>query len=87
MDYAIKIKEILSATLGLGNRLEFMDLDTFLIGNIPELDSTAVITIILELEINFSISIRDDEVSAQTFQTLGSLISFVEKKVAESNKN
>ena len=83
MDHVIKIKKILSDVLGLGERLNSMTSDTFLLGNIPELDSVAVITIILALEEDFSISIKDDEINAQTFQTLGTLVNFVEKKLAE----
>ena len=83
MDHVIKIKRILSDVLGLGERLNSMTTDTFLLGNIPELDSVAVITIIMALEKDFSISIKDDEINAQTFQTLGTLVNFVEKKLAE----
>lgn len=87
MDYTIKIKKILSDVLGLGERLDSMTPDSFLLGNIPELDSVAVVTIILALEKIFLISIHDDEISAQTFRTLGTLVNFVEKKVAEGNKH
>ena len=83
MDHVIKIKKILSDVLGLGERLNSMTRDTFLLWNIPELDSVAVITIIMALEKDFSISIKDDEINAQTFQTLGTLVNFVEKKLAE----
>lgn len=86
MDYTIKIKKILSEVLELGDRLDSMTVDTILLGNIPELDSVAVVTIILTLEKNFSISISDDEVSAKTFETLGTLANFVEKKLANKNK-
>jgi len=86
MDYTIKIKKILSEVLELGDRLDSMTADTILLGNIPELDSIAVVTIILALEKNFSISISDDEVSAKTFETLGTLANFVEKKLANKNK-
>lgn len=86
MDYTIKIKKILSEVLELGDRLDSMTVDTILLGNIPELDSVAVVTIILTLEKNFSISISDDEVSAKTFETFGTLANFVEKKLANKNK-
>lgn len=86
MDYTIKIKKILSEVLELGDRFDSMTVDTILLGNIPELDSVAVVTIILTLEKNFSISISDDEVSAKTFETLGTLANFVEKKLANKNK-
>lgn len=86
MDYTIKIKKILSEVLELEDRLDSMTVDTILLGNIPELDSVAVVTIILTLEKNFSISISDDEVSAKTFETLGTLANFVEKKLVNKNK-
>lgn len=86
MDHTIEIKKILSDTLGLGERLNSMTSDIFLLGNIPELDSAAVIAIILALEKSFSISINDDEISAQTFETLGTLVNFVETKIASKNK-
>lgn len=85
MDHTITIKKILSDILGLNDRLNSMTSDTFLLGNIPELDSVAVITIILALEKNFSISIHDDEISAKTFETLGTLVNFIEKKIANKN--
>ena len=86
MDHTIEIKQVLSDVLGLGERINSMTIDTFLLGNIPEFDSVAVVTIISALEKKFSISIHDDEISAQTFQTLGTLANFVEKKITEKNK-
>ncbi len=83
IDHTIEIKIILADILGLGERLNAMESDTLLLGNIPELDSVAVVTIILALEKNFSISIKDDEISAKTFDTLGALVNFVEKKIAD----
>jgi|CXWL01.1.fsa_nt_gi acyl carrier protein len=86
IDPTIKIKRILADVLGLGERLNAIKSDTLLLGNIPELDSVAVVTIILALEKNFSISIKDDEISAKTFDTLGALVNFVEQKLADKNK-
>ena len=86
MDHTIEIKQILSDVLGLNERINSMTTDTFLLGNIPEFDSVAVVTVILALEKKFSISINNDEISAQTFQTLGTLVNFVEKKIAAKNK-
>ncbi len=82
MNNITKIKKILSEVLGLNEQLNSMTPSTFLLGNIPELDSVAVVAIILALEKNFAITINDDEISAQTFQTLGTLVSFIEKKIA-----
>ncbi|MBA3755727.1 MAG: acyl carrier protein [Nitrosomonas sp.] len=86
MDHIIEIKKVLSDVLGLGERINSMTTDTFLLGNIPEFDSVAVVTVILALEKEFSISINDDEISAQTFQTLGTLVNFVKNKIVEKDK-
>ncbi len=86
VDPIIEIKKILVDTLGLGNRLDGMGPDMILLGNIPELDSVAVVTVILTIEKKFSIAIKDDEISAQTFATLGTLADFISHKIAEDKK-
>ena len=86
VDYiTLEIKKILSATLGLEEQLDTIDWDTSLLGNIPEIDSVAIVAIILTLEKEFSITIQDDEISAKTFATLGTLATFIAAKVAEKN--
>ncbi|MEM7082337.1 MAG: acyl carrier protein [Pseudomonadota bacterium] len=57
--------------------------DTELLGNIPEIDSMAVVTILTALEDHYDFFIDDSEVSAETFETLGTLVSFVENKLSE----
>ncbi len=84
--HTTEIKKILANTLGLGKRIDAIEPGTILLGNIPELDSVAVVTIILALEKKFSIAIKDDEISAKTFATLGTLVDFVEQKVADHDK-
>ena len=55
--------------------------ETPLMGNVPELDSMAVVTVITALEEQYGFVVDDDEISADTFETLGSLTQFVESKV------
>ncbi len=54
--------------------------DTALLGAIAEFDSVAVIGVITTLEEQLGISVDDDEISAEIFETFGSLLSFVEQK-------
>jgi acyl carrier protein len=56
--------------------------DTMLLGSLPELDSMAVASLILALEQQFGFEVRDDEISARHFATVGSLSSFVNTKMA-----
>jgi acyl carrier protein len=74
------IKAILADTLQLGARVDTFDLDTPLLGSIPELDSIAVINLITALEEQFGFTVADDEISADTFASVGSLLAFVEAK-------
>ncbi len=56
--------------------------DTALFGNLPELDSMAVATVLTALEDRFHILIDDDEVSGAMFETVGALADFVASKEA-----
>lgn len=77
------IKNIVINNLNLNGRKDELTLSTPLLGAIPELDSMAVVGIITAIEDNFGISIYDDEISAESFETLGSLVTFVENKINE----
>jgi len=78
-----ELKNILGEVLNLGARAQNFHADTALIGSLPELDSMAVINVIANLEEHFGITVEDDEISAKTFETLGSLASFIDDKLAE----
>jgi acyl carrier protein len=78
-----EVKNILSDVLSLGERKNSLTADSMLLGNLPELDSMAVVNVITALEDHFDITVDDDEISAKTFETLGSLTAFVEQKLSE----
>ncbi len=71
---------VLGEVLALGERTNKLTADTALLGAMPEFDSMAVLGVITQLESVFGISIGDDEISAETFETVGSLVAFVEQK-------
>ena len=52
-----------------------------LLGAIPEFDSMAVVTLLTAIEEEYGIMIDDDEVDADIFETVGSLVQFVEQKI------
>jgi acyl carrier protein len=56
--------------------------DTPLLGALPELDSMAVITVITSLEERFDIIVEDDELEADVFENVASLVRFVQGKLA-----
>lgn len=75
------VKKILAQTLQLGSRVNGLTNQSMLLGALPELDSMAVVTILTSLEEHFGFIVEDDEISADTFATLGSLTAFVEQKL------
>jgi acyl carrier protein len=76
-----EVTAVVNSSLQLGNRAVPAEPHVALLGSLPELDSMAVVTLITALEENFGLTVEDDEISAETFETLGSLSQFVESKV------
>lgn len=83
MQHLEQVKKILIEVLGLDERRSALREDTILLGNIPELDSMTVVSVIAALEKQFGITIDNEEVSAKNFETIGSLTRFIEQKIAE----
>lgn len=75
------LKSILQQHLQLGNEISVLAHETPLLGAIPELDSMGVVNIITAIEECFGFCIDDDEISAELFETLGSLLQFIESKL------
>lgn len=80
--YLEEVKTILADVLSLGAEKDYLTEQSALLGSIPELDSMAVVNLITALEEHFGITVDDDEISATTFETLGSLTAFVQQKLA-----
>lgn len=78
-----EIKALLTDTLNLGERGKSLNAETALLGNLPELDSMAVIHLITALEDRFGIEVGDDDISAVNFETVASLAAFVDGKLAQ----
>jgi acyl carrier protein len=76
------IREILRESLQLGSRADGLTADSPLLGSIPEFDSMAVVAVITMIEEEYGIVVDDDEVSAEVFETVGSLSKFVSEKVS-----
>ena len=81
MDIKKEILAIIDEVLSLGGRAADFDLDTPLLGAVPELDSMAVVGVINMMEERFGFIVEDDEIDGSSFTTVGSLVSFVEGKL------
>jgi acyl carrier protein len=73
-----QVKNLIAETLGLEDRAASMDASTPLLGEIPELDSLAVVEIAAGIEDRFHFQVDDTNFTADVFETLGSLTSFVD---------
>ena len=81
MNIQTDVKNMLARSLQLGARADTLTAESPLLGTLPELDSMAVVSILTALEDHFGFTVNDDEISAETFATLGSLVGFVESKL------
>lgn len=83
MDSLDGVRKLLRATLQLGERADRLSGDSPLLGSIPELDSMAVVTLITAMEEQYGIQVDDDEISADTFATVGTLARFLADKLGQ----
>ena len=73
-------KEILQSTLQLGERIDTLARDTPLIGRFPHLNSLTVMGIISDIEAPTGCTIEDQEITAEIFETVGTLAAFIHQK-------
>jgi len=66
---------------GLQIDKEMLSQDTLLLGAIPEFDSMAVVTVLESLEDNLGIIVEDDEINAEIFESVQTLVEFVQPKI------
>ena len=78
---SLRTKEILIDTLQLELNPEDIREDMPLLGAFQELDSMTVVSLLTTLEEHFGFVIHDEEVTAEVFETFGSLLQFVERNL------
>lgn len=75
-----QVRQIVGDVLQLGDRAAKLQPESALLGNIPEFDSMAVVSVITALEDQMGILVEDDDINGETFETMGNLAAFVESK-------
>ncbi len=83
MDTLDGVRNLLKTSLQLGERADRLSEGSPLLGAIPELDSMAVVTLITTMEEQYGIQVDDDEISADTFATVGTLARFLADKLGQ----
>jgi acyl carrier protein len=79
-----QVLAVIDEALSLNGRAQAFRRDTPLLGSLPELDSMAVVGVLNLLEERFDFIVGDDEIDGSTFATVGTLVSFVENKLASA---
>lgn len=83
-DIDTTLRNVLGECLGLNpDFIDTIDNDTGLFGDLPELDSMAVATLLTEIEDRFDIIIDDDDIDGDTLSTYGALLEFTARKIGE----
>ncbi len=82
MDIGEEVKHVLGEVLKLGDKERLFDADTALFGAFAEFDSMAAVAVIATLEDRFGFVFEDGEITADVFETVGSLTRFIEGKLA-----
>lgn len=75
------VKNLLKAALQLGERADRLTEDSALLGSMAEFDSMAVVTVITMMEEQYDIRVDDDDISADTFASVGTLVRFLADKL------
>jgi acyl carrier protein len=81
MDMNKFAKDLLQQALHLDREIASFTSTTPLLGNLTELDSIGVVNVITLIEEQLGCIIEDDEISAEVFETFGSLVNFMQSKI------
>jgi acyl carrier protein len=82
VDVVDGVRDVLVRVLEIEERAGEIDASTPLLGELPELDSLAVVELAAALEDHFDIVIDDDAFTGEVFATVGSLAGFVASATA-----
>jgi acyl carrier protein len=80
------VRAVVVSTLHIQDRADDLVPESELLGSLPELDSTAVVELLVALQDRFGIEIQDDEVIGDIFETLGQLTAFIDSKLSPSRQ-
>jgi acyl carrier protein len=76
------VKTVLVEILGIADRAGSITASTELLGSLPELDSMAVVELVVALESRFGVQINDDDITGEVFESVGTLAAFIDEKLA-----
>lgn len=81
MQTVAQLLRLLDDTLNLQGRTATFNESTRLMGAVPEMDSMGVVTLLTAFEEQLGLSVDDDEIDGGLFETVGSLLAFINGKL------
>lgn len=81
-DLQKKVFAIVDEVFLLHGRTKGLSLDTPLIKVFPQIDSMSVVALLTAFEEQLGVAVADDEIDGAIFETMGTLVAFVERKLA-----
>lgn len=69
--------DVVVNVLGIEDRASDLSASTALLDSMPELDSMAIVELVIALEERFGFTVDDDDVTGDLFETVGTLADFV----------
>ncbi len=78
-----EVKLILADVLQIGDGINKFNESTRLLEDVPEIDSMTIVSIITSLEERFGFTV-DDEIDLEAFETLGSLVDYVDGRCSRN---
>ena len=79
---ANQLKIILDDALFLNGRAKQWNNQMSLLGNVPELDSMAVMNVVEAIKKNIGVFMEDEDINAEVFATLESLAVYVSQQLS-----
>jgi acyl carrier protein len=74
-----QVKSLIGQTLGIAYRADSMNASTRLLDSLPELDSMAVVELLVAIEGRFGFEVRSADIVTGTLETVGTLAAYVEE--------
>jgi acyl carrier protein len=74
-----QVKSLIGQTLGIAYRADSMNASTRLLDSLPELDSMAVVELLVAVEERFGFEVRSSDIVTGTLETVGTLAAYVEE--------
>jgi acyl carrier protein len=74
-----QVKALIGQTLGIADRVDSMNASTRLLDSLPELDSMAIVELLIGIEERFGFQVHSADIVTGTLETVGTLAAYFEE--------